>query len=253
MRPLPPTTPYDEVLATAQTWCDTCVSSREHARALDAGSGLESYVALPQHVHLTGIDVSQELLAANTRLDERIHADLGTVELPERSYDCVTCWNVLEHLENPEPVVKKLARSVADGGILLIGAPSPSSVKGLVTKLTPYAFHLWVYRRYVDPQASDAPGEGPYRTFMKRAGGLKAVRQTAEQLGLTVVYAATIESPLQQALRKRYGIEGKAWAFARRFTRLLSLGLVDAEATDYLVIFQRRTTSTRHPESPGIA
>ncbi|MGN6798946.1 MAG: class I SAM-dependent methyltransferase [Gaiellaceae bacterium] len=248
-----PTTPYDDVLATAQKWCDERVSSRERARVLDAGSGLESYVTFPPHVHLTGIDVSQELLDANTRLDERIHADLGTVELPERSYDCVMCWNVLEHLEDPEPVVQKLARSVADGGILLIGAPSPSSIKGLVTRLTPYAFHLWVYRRYVDAQASDAPGEGPYRTFMKRAGGLGAVRQTAERLGLTVVYDATIEAPLQQALRKRYRIQGAVWGAARVLTRVLSLGFVDAEATDYLVILQRRAAPTTRPEPQGTA
>lgn len=255
MRRLPPTTPYDDVLATAQRLCDERVSVQDDARVLDAGSGLDSYVVFPSHVHLTGIDVSPELLEANTRLNDRIHADLSQVELPERHYTCVICWNVLEHLADPEPVVKKLARSVADDGILLIGSPSPSSIKGLITKLTPYRFHLWVYRHYVDPEASDAPGEGPYRTFMKRGGGLRAVREAAEQLGLTVAYQATIESPLQAALRKRYRIEGALWTGARLLTRILSLGLLDADATEYLVILERRGRSgqTIRPESPETA
>jgi SAM-dependent methyltransferase len=252
---LPTTTPYDDVLATAQRWCDERISAREQAQVLDAGSGLESYVAFPQHVHITGIDVSLELLEANTRLDDRIHGDLSEVELPERSYACVICWDVLEHLEAPEPVVKKLARSVADDGILLIGSPNPYSVKGLVTRLTPYAFHLWVYRRYVDARAQDAPGAGPYRTFMKRGGGFRAVRQAAEELGLTVAYHASIESPLQVALRNRYRIEGVVWVCARLLTRVLSLGLVRADATDYLVIFERRARSgsTIPPEFSGTA
>jgi SAM-dependent methyltransferase len=256
MRPLPAaTTPYDDVLATAQRWCDERISARESARVLDAGSGLALYVVFPPHVHVTGIDVSPELLEANTRLDDRIHADLGKVELPERSYDCVICWNVLEHLEDPARVVEKLARSVAPDGLLLIGSPNPFSIKGLVTRLTPYPFHLWVYRRYVDAQATDAPGEGPYRTFMRRGGGVRAVRQAAEQVGLTVAYHASIESPFQIALRRRYRITGAAWTGARLLTRVLSLGLIRADATDYLVIFERRARSapTTHPEAAGTA
>jgi SAM-dependent methyltransferase len=245
---LPPTTPYDDVLAAAQRWCEERISTREQALVLDAGSGLGSYVAFPPHVHVTGVDVSPELLEANTRLDDRIHADLSDVELPERRYDCVICWDVLEHLEHPEPVIKKLARSVADNGILIVGSPNPSSVKGLVTRLSPYAFHLWFYRRYVDAQATGAPGKGPYRTFMKRAGGQRAVQHAAEQMGLTVVYQASIESPLQVALRERHRITGALWRTMRSLVRLLSLGLIQADATDYLSIFERRTRSA--PPTP---
>lgn len=249
MRPaLPPTTPYDDALATAQRWCGEHISTRKQARVLDAGSGLDSYVTFPPHVHVTGVDVSPELLEANPRLDDRIHADLSEVELPERKYDCVICWNVLEHLENPEPVIEKLARSVADDGILIIGSPNPSSVKGLVTRLSPYSFHLWFYRRYVDAQATAAPGEGPYRTFMKRAGGPAAVRHAAEQMGLTVVYHTSIESPMQTALRERYRITGVLWRALRSLIGVLSFGLIQADATDYVSIFERRARSA--PPTP---
>jgi SAM-dependent methyltransferase len=256
---LPPTTPYNDAVVTAQRWCEAHTSTCEQARVLDAGSGLESYVEFPPHVHVTGVDVSQELLDANTRLDERILADLGAVELPDKSYDCVICWDVLEHLEDPRPVVKKLSRSVAAHGILIIASPIPLSVKGLVTRFTPYAFHLWFYRRYVDDQATDAPGEGPYRTYMKAAGGPQAVAQAAGEMGLALVYHASIEAPVQIALRERYRIRGAVWRAACLLIRVLSLGWIRADATDFLSIFERRPTSsvrvapTSPPGPPGTA
>jgi SAM-dependent methyltransferase len=233
------TTPYDEVLRNAQALCDARVSTREQARVLDAGSGLRAYVEFPPHVHVTGVDVSQDLLDANGRLDERILADLHAVELAERSYDCVVCWDVLEHLEDPSPVVEKLARSVADNGILIVGSPEPRSVKGLVTKFTPYSFHLWFYRRYVDAHATDEPGAGPYRTFMRKGGGARSVQRAAEQMGLQVVYSAWLEAPMQIVLRERFRLTGRFWRTVSTLTRIVSLGLVCAEATDYLFVFER--------------
>jgi SAM-dependent methyltransferase len=196
-------------------------------------------VEFPAHVHVTGVDVSRELLEANHRLDERIQADLHALDLPDLTYDCVICWDVLEHLEDPTPVVEKLARAVAYDGIFIVGSPDPQSIKGLVTRFTPYAFHLWFYRRYVDAHTTDAPGAGPYRTFLKRGGSPRAVAQAAERMGLTVAYKASIEGPLQIALRERYRITGVLWRSVRLLTRVLSLGLIRADVTDFLYIFER--------------
>jgi SAM-dependent methyltransferase len=233
------TTPFEEVLKVAQEWCDRDISARRHARVLDAGSGLQSYVEFPAHVHVTGVDVSRELLERNPRLDERVHGDLQELELPERSYDCVICWEVLEHLEDPEPVAVKLGRAVADNGLLIIGSPNPHSIKGLVTRFTPYAFHLWVYRRFFNPEATHEVGAGPYRTFMKSGGGVSAVRRAAEQVGLTNVYTAWVESVMQVTLRERFHITGRIWDGIRHLTHVLSFGRIQADASDYLCIFER--------------
>ena len=233
------TTPFEEVLEVAQEWCDTRISARRRARVLDAGSGLQSYVDFPAHVHVTGVDVSRELLDRNTRLDERVHGDLHELEIPERSYDCVICWEVLEHLEEPARVVAKLGRAVADNGLLIIGSPNPHSIKGLVTRLTPYAFHLWVYRRFFNPVATGEAGAGPYRTSMKSAGGVSGVRRAAEEVGLTHVYTAWVESVMQVALRERFHITGRIWDGVRNLTHVLSLGRIQAERSDYLCIFER--------------
>jgi SAM-dependent methyltransferase len=232
--------PDQEAINVAQTWCDRRIGARRRARVLDAGSGLRSYVEFPAHVHVTGVDVSQELLNRNPRLDDRIHADLHELEIPKRSYECVVCWEVLEHLEDPVAVVAKLCEAVADNGLLIVGSPNPQSIKGLVTRFTPYAFHLWVYRRFFDPEATDEAGEGPYRTYMKAGGGASAVLRTAKEQGLTNIYTAWVESPMQVALRERFHVTGRIWDFIRYLTHILSGGRVHAAATDYVSIFERR-------------
>lgn len=242
---MPRLTPYEEALKTAQTWCDTRIAARPRARVLDAGSGLRSYVEFPSHVHVTGVDVSRDLLERNLRLDERIHADLQEWN-PELSYDCVVCWEVLEHLKNPSPVINRLAGAVAADGLLIIGSPNPQSIKGLVTRFTLQGFHLWLYRRFFNPEASEEAGEGPYRTFMKNGGGAPAVGREAEQTGLTNVYTAWVESPMQVELRERSRITGGIWQVVRLVTRVFSFGRIHADATDYVCIFERRVSPAGH-------
>jgi SAM-dependent methyltransferase len=235
---LPGLTPYEEALKTAQTWCDMRIAARPGSRVLDAGSGLRSYVEFPSHVHVTGVDVTRDLLDRNLRLDERIHADLQEWN-PELSYDCVVCWEVLEHLKDPSPVVSRLSGAVAAGGLLIIGSPNPQSIKGVVTRFTPQGFHLWLYRRFFNPQASEEVGQGPYRTFMKRGGGAPMVSRAAEETGLTNVYTAWVESPMQVTLRERFRITGGIWQVVRLLTSVLSFGRIQADATDYVCIFER--------------
>lgn len=241
------------MLEVAQAICDARVSSRPDLRVLDAGSGFRSYVTFPATVHVTGIDVTKELLDANPRLDARIHADLHEVEIPARSFDCVVCWEVLEHLRNPEPVVVKLARAVADNGLLIIGSPDPRSVKGLVTRFTPHAFHLWVYRRFFNLEAAREPGRGPYWTFMKSGGSAEAVQRLAEQEGLTLVYLAWVESVMQVELRRRFRLAGLIWRIIRSSVRALSLGRISAEATDYLCILERPPRAHHEARSTAAA
>lgn len=237
----------DELLRTAQESCEACLRRGEPASVLDAGSGLSSHVAFPADVHVTGIDIVKDLLDANARLDERIHADLGVVELGERKFDCIVCWDVLEHLDRPAEVVAKLARAVAPSGVLVIGSPDPASVKGLVTRLTPHRVHLWIYRRFFNPAATAEPGKGPYRTFMRRDVRPERVIRVAGDAGLRCSYCAWTESAMQIALRSRVAIVGRPWRALRRAVCKGTGGRVDPAATDYLCIF----TNPEEPEKLG--
>lgn len=114
---------------------------------LDAGCGssvyFDRYFNFPDTVRISGIDTSQEALAKNNTVHEKILGDIQTYST-DRRYDIVICWDVLEHLENPKKALSNLLAWTKQNGILIIRVPNIFSLKGLLTKFTPYWFHKWI-------------------------------------------------------------------------------------------------------------
>ena len=153
---------------------DEFVSAHEFVRVLDAGCGSASYLQLSSRCHVTGIDVSLKQLERNDRLDEWIQGDLETTDLGLARFDVVVCWDVLEHLRAPSNALARLLLAVSSGGLFVVASPYPSSWKGAIARVTPHAFHRWLYKVFFNWQeASDS--EGPFPVFMRRAGGPEAV------------------------------------------------------------------------------
>lgn len=103
------------------------VSSRT---VLEVGCGSGEFAAnlkLERKVHVTGIE---PFLAAATeasvRLDELIHGDVdsGISKLKGRSFDCIVCNDVLEHLKFPWETLKKLHPLLTPGGVLVLSIPN---------------------------------------------------------------------------------------------------------------------------------
>jgi 2-polyprenyl-3-methyl-5-hydroxy-6-metoxy-1,4-benzoquinol methylase len=140
----------------------------EYARAnedgievLDAGCGCGSRIRFPGNTVLAGIDINPEQLEKNDRIHKKILGDIQTYTTDER-YDLTFCWDLLEHLEHPEEAVTRLLTWTKPGGLIIISVPNAVSLKGMITKLSPYAFHKWVYR---DVYQYD---HKPFRTYMRR-------------------------------------------------------------------------------------
>jgi SAM-dependent methyltransferase len=107
------------------------VQPERHERALEIGPGLGRVcVALAEHFdHVTGIDVSQEMVErARTLIDhDRIELLVGdgvTLQpVPDRSVDFVVSFTVLQHLPSTELVlgyVAEAARVLRPGGVLAL-------------------------------------------------------------------------------------------------------------------------------------
>jgi len=215
--------------------------TKEGWRVLDAGCGAELPLDIPDIVELVGIDTSPDALARNTQLDSAIVGDLQTYPLPSEAFDLVICWNVLEHIPRPDVAVVNLSRAIRPGGLLVLKVPNIYSLKGLITRLTPHRFHVWVYRRLLGYPTAGRRGFGPYPTHIRRDIAPLRLTALAQRSGFEPAYAATYAAPL--GLPRRMDA---AWQLSIRVLRALTLGAWDPEPSEHLAVF-RKIDSTPGP------
>lgn len=99
-------------------------------RVLDAGCGTGYGTSLLEDsgaLEVTGIDVSEEALASarqSCRAASLFKADLTDTGLASGSFDLITCFEVIEHLEAQDAVIAELHRLLAPIGLLVISSPN---------------------------------------------------------------------------------------------------------------------------------
>jgi SAM-dependent methyltransferase len=226
--------------ALAQVEAAIQQASREGSlRVLDAGCGfLPAQIALPKEAHRTGIDTSQRQLDRNTDIQDKLLWDISTYPFsPE--FDVVSCWDVLEHLPDPEVALANLVTALRPGGLLVVKVPNLESVKGLLTKLTPHRFHLWFYRRVYGYDEAGVDDHGPFRTYLRRTVTERGLRRFARQAGLSVALVARYESEHQERLRARLHVGGIPWRALDRAVRVLTLGFLTLADTELLVALRK--------------
>jgi SAM-dependent methyltransferase len=226
-----------EVLAV-QAIVDQEAPRGRQRRVLEAGCGSLSHLALHGD-HVTGIDISAEQLARNPALAEKIHGDLERYPLPAAAYDLVISWDVLEHLPAPERALENLARSLAPGGLMILAVPNRDSIKGLVTRLTPHAFHVWAYRRLWGVERAGEGDRAPFRTFLRPAASAHGIRDFARRHELVIRCAMAYESLMQRKLRRDQPLVDLAYRAVGLCTRLVTGGRLDPIPSDLLFVLQR--------------
>lgn len=101
-----------------------------------------AWVAVELGARVSGLDYSPTGLAAAKRvLDEiGVAADLRCEDVLQNSFepwsfDIITSFGLIEHFDNPSPVVEKYLELVAAGGTALIVIPDYSGVYGRLQRL----------------------------------------------------------------------------------------------------------------------
>jgi SAM-dependent methyltransferase len=243
----------EEALTALQAKVNDILAGRRGLRALEAGAGKRTRLKLAEDAYVVGVDNDAEALARNVQLDERVLSDLAAYAPGDASFDVVTSWYVLEHVHAPRALLASFARWVAPGGLIVLAVPNLRSPKALVTKLTPHRFHVWFRRRVLGFPNAGKPGYGPYPTTLRGAIAPAALRRWAADSGLDVVFEAYFEEGKQVRVRRRLRVTGAQWAVVRALTRILSVGLLDAERTELLLITRRRPGATQPPDGSGDA
>ena len=207
----------------------------------EAGGGSTSF--LPPEVlrrsHVTVVDIDEDQIRNNTYAQQTILGDIQTYRFPPNSFDLIICYNVLEHVPYVEAALAGFFQSIKPGGLILIGAPNPRSLSGIVTKHTPHWFHIWFYRHVVGKKSAGLPGEPPFPTFFHPLVTPSRLEAFARKNGLQVIYRKEYESPRYPEMRERTPLFA-ALLDAFSFTlNLLLPGKTDVRRGDYHVILRR--------------
>src|SRR5882757_3003659 len=110
----------------------------------EAGGGSTSFLPLNvlRRAHVTVVDIDADQIRNNDYAQEAILGDVQTYRFPPDSFDLVICYNVIEHLPDAKAALERFCESLKQGGLILVGAPNPKSLSGVVTKYSPHWFHV---------------------------------------------------------------------------------------------------------------
>lgn len=153
---------------------------------LHLGSGpvwLGEYCDAPLDAkRVVAVDPDAEELARNPA-SEKYATGGEHIPLPDESIDVITSEHVVEHLTDPDAVLREAHRLLRPGGRFIFTTPNALSYFGIATRATP----LWFHRRYLNWMADmeACANRNPYPTAY-RMNTLADVRRLAARNGFRV-------------------------------------------------------------------
>lgn len=119
----------------------------EPRRILDVGCGTGAMLQLLKEFgHVEGLDCSAEALAySRRRLGDTVPLYQGMLTEglpPNRTYEAITAFDILEHILDPVPTLRAMRLALAPGGILICTVPAFSFLWGPHDNMNHH------YRRY---------------------------------------------------------------------------------------------------------
>jgi 2-polyprenyl-6-hydroxyphenyl methylase/3-demethylubiquinone-9 3-methyltransferase len=106
--------------------------------ALDigCGAGLLTEPLARLGAAVTGIDASPDVIAVArkhaTAMGLEIDYRVGDVQALDGQFDLITCMEVVEHVAEPEPFVRALAKRLAPDGLLVMSTPNATALSRLM-------------------------------------------------------------------------------------------------------------------------
>ena len=138
----------------------------------EAGGGSTSFLPLDiwNRAHVTVVDIDADQIRNNDYAQEKILGDIQTYRFKPDSFDLVICYNVIEHLPDARSALLGFCESLKQDGLILIGAPNPKSLSGIVTKYTPHWFHVWFYRHVLGDKNAGTARRSAVPNLLPSAG-----------------------------------------------------------------------------------
>jgi SAM-dependent methyltransferase len=207
----------------------------------EAGGGSTSFLPLDvlRRAHVTVVDIDEAQIRNNAYAQATILGDVQIHRFAPGSFDLVICYNVIEHLSDAEAALERFCESLKQGGLMLIGAPNPKSLSGVVTKYTPHWFHVWFYRTIRGEKQAGEPGHPPFPTVFHPLVTLSKLEGFARHHSLEVIYRREYESPRYPEMRGRWPAFAALLDAVAAVMNFLLPGKVDVRHGDYHVILRK--------------
>ena len=217
------------------------VLPRTKVAIYEAGGGSTSFLPLDllDRAHVTVVDIDQEQIRNNKYAQDAILGDIQTYRFEPGTFDLVICYNVIEHLPDVEAALLGFFESLRRNGLILICAPNPHSLSGVVTKYSPHWFHVWFYRYVRGEQNAGQAGQPPFPTFFHPLVSLPSLIAFAQSHGLEVIYEKKVESPRFPEMRSRKPVLAAAIDVLAIVANLFIPGKADLRHGDYHVILRK--------------
>jgi SAM-dependent methyltransferase len=207
----------------------------------EAGGGSTSYIRLDRLnvARITLVDIDPRQVERNDIAHETIVGDLQTIELPAESFDLVICYNVIEHLPRLPDALERMSRVVKRGGLIVIGAPVPTSLNGLAARFTPHIVHVWICRHLLKWPDAGKPGCAPFPVAYQRLVQPSALQPHARKLGLEPVYFRTYFGSLVEEIARKNPLLGRLLTGVANLTNRVSFGALDLLRGDYHLVLRK--------------
>ncbi len=156
------------------------------ARVLDAGAGPCTYRPLFAHCQYEAQDFARYTGSEHRYGDLDYVCDITAIPVPDASFDCVICTEVLEHVPSPERALAELCRIVKPGAMLALTAPFMSGIH-----MAPYhfcsGFSPYWYRHFLTANGmhmeSCRPNGGFFRLYGQESRRFLTMLTPSNRLG----------------------------------------------------------------------
>ncbi|MEA2859733.1 MAG: hypothetical protein QOC72_1772 [Methylobacteriaceae bacterium] len=207
----------------------------------EAGGGSTSYIHLGRLnvARITLVDIDPRQVERNDIAHETIVGDLQTIELPAESFDLVICYNVIEHLPRLPDALEHMSRVLRRGGLIVIGAPVPTSLNGLAARFTPHIVHVWICRHLLKWPDAGRPGCAPFPVAYHRLVQPSALQAHAKTLRLEPIYFRTYFGSLVEEIARKNPLLGRLLTGAANLANRVSFGALDLLRGDYHLVLRK--------------
>jgi 2-polyprenyl-3-methyl-5-hydroxy-6-metoxy-1,4-benzoquinol methylase len=172
-------------------------SFKHPSRLLDIGCGMGIFLAMARERgwEVSGVDISDYAIKFAM---ERFGIDcfagyLKDANLPDRYFDVITLWDVLEHFENPLEELKEVKRILNDDGIIIFDTPNVDSLMRL--------FAHWTYK--ITGGLLKYPVKKLYHQFHLYYFSPKTLRMLLDKAGFEIIEMRKKTIPITKAKGNR--------------------------------------------------